>query len=389
MKLLVYLGQRLMTMIPTLVRLVITAVLAPYLAPFPEDVSATHPAKRLRPPSWEHPFGTDTLGRDVYRRVLYGGRITLVISVTVVGACILIGVPAGLIAGYCDNIVGDVVMRLADIFLAVPRVILALALSQALGPSLPNMLLALTITYWPWFARTVAAETRSVKQSTFVEASEALGMRPTRIIFCHVLPNVLSPIIVRSTVGMGFTILTAAALAPNPALIIADEPTSALDVTVQAQILLLLKSLVKERGTSVFLITHDLGVVAKLCDRVAVMYAGQEVEVAPTAALFRHPSHPYTQKLLDSLPDRQQGEIQGIPGVVPGLIDPPRGCRFHTRCEVAMPICREERPPAVELFPDHLVRCQLFPPDEVSHPTSSIPSEKPGMGTAEPRRPAA
>jgi len=123
-----------------------------------------------------------------------------------------IGVPAGLIAGYCDNIVGDVVMRLADIFLAVPRVILALALAQALGPSLPNMLLALTITYWPWFARTVAAETRSVKQSTFVEASEALGTRPTRIIFCHVLPNVLSPIIVRSTIGMGFTILTAAAL---------------------------------------------------------------------------------------------------------------------------------------------------------------------------------
>jgi peptide/nickel transport system permease protein len=156
-----------------LLGLVITAVLAPYLALFPEDVSATHPATRLQAPSWEHPFGTDTLGRDVYSRVLYGGRITLVISLTVVGACLLIGVPAGLIAGYCDNMVGDAVMRLADIFLAVPRVILALALSQALGPSLPNMLLALTITYWPWFARTVAAETRSVKHSTFIEASEA------------------------------------------------------------------------------------------------------------------------------------------------------------------------------------------------------------------------
>jgi peptide/nickel transport system permease protein len=195
-----------------LIGLVLTAAMAPYLAPFPEDVSATHPAQRLRAPNWEHPFGTDTLGRDIYSRVLYGGRITLVISFTVVGACLLIGVPAGLIAGYWENIVGDVVMRIADIFLAVPRVILALALSQALGPSLPNMLLALTITYWPWFARTVAAETRSVKQATFVEASEALGMRPMRIIFCHVMPNVLSPIIVRSTIGMGFTILTAAAL---------------------------------------------------------------------------------------------------------------------------------------------------------------------------------
>jgi peptide/nickel transport system permease protein len=195
-----------------LIGLLMTAAMAPYLAPFPEDVSATHPTKRLRPPSWEHPFGTDTLGRDIYSRVLYGGRITLVISITVVSACLLIGVPAGLIAGYSEGLIGDLVMRIADIFLAVPRIILALALSQALGPSLPNMLLALTITYWPWFARTVAAETRSVKQATFIEASEALGMRPMRIILCHVLPNVLSPIIVRSTVGMGFTILTAAAL---------------------------------------------------------------------------------------------------------------------------------------------------------------------------------
>jgi peptide/nickel transport system permease protein len=195
-----------------LIGLIFTAALAPYLAPFPEDVSATHPAQRLRPPSWEHPLGTDTLGRDIYSRILYGGRNTLVISVTVVTACIVIGVPAGLIAGYCENFVGNMIMRIADIFLAVPRVILALALSQALGPSLPNMLLALTITYWPWFARTVAAETRSVKQATFIEASDALGMRPMRVVFWHVLPNVLSSIIVRSTIGMGFTILTAAAL---------------------------------------------------------------------------------------------------------------------------------------------------------------------------------
>lgn len=168
--------------------------------------------------------------------------------------------------------------------------------------------------------------------------------------------------------GQRQRLLIAAALAPDPTLIVADEPTSALDVTVQAQILFLLKALVKERGTSVFLITHDLGVVAKLCDRVAVMYAGQEAEVAPTASLFRHPSHPYTRKLLDSLPNRQQGEIQGIPGVVPSLIDPPRGCRFHTRCAAVMPVCRQERPPAVELFPDHVVRCHLFPLDQgVAH----------------------
>jgi len=161
--------------------------------------------------------------------------------------------------------------------------------------------------------------------------------------------------------GQRQRLVIAAALAPAPTLIIADEPTSALDVTVQAQILLLLKSLVQERGTSVLLITHDLGVVAKLCDRVVVMYAGQEAEMAPTASAFTHPSHPYTWKLLESLPERQQGDIRGIPGVVPHLIDPPPGCRFHTRCEFAMPRCMQHQPAAMEILPDHWVRCHLFP----------------------------
>jgi len=161
--------------------------------------------------------------------------------------------------------------------------------------------------------------------------------------------------------GQRQRLVIAAALAPAPTLIIADEPTSALDVTVQAQILLLLKSLVQERGTSVLLITHDLGVVAKLCDRVVVMYAGQEAEMAPTASAFTHPSHPYTWKLLESLPERQQGDIRGIPGVVPHLIDPPPGCRFHTRCEFAMPRCMQHQPAAMEVLPDHWVRCHLFP----------------------------
>lgn len=192
--------------------LVCTALLAPYIAPFPEDIAATHPAQRLRAPSWTHPFGTDTLGRDIYSRVLFGGRITLIVSLTVVGACLLIGVPAGLIAGYYDNVASHLIMRMADIFLAVPRVILALAMAQALGPSLPNMMLALTVTYWPWFTIIVAAETRSVKKTVFVEATEALGVGPLRMLFGHILPNVLSSIIVRSTLSMGLTIMTAAVL---------------------------------------------------------------------------------------------------------------------------------------------------------------------------------
>ena len=140
--------------------LLCTAILAPYLAPFPEDVAATHPAQRLRAPSWEHPFGTDTLGRDIYSRLLFGGRLTLLIACTVVGACIAIGVPTGLIAGYYEHAISHLILRTADIFLAVPRVILALAMAQALGPSLPNLILALTVTYWPWFTLIVVAETK-------------------------------------------------------------------------------------------------------------------------------------------------------------------------------------------------------------------------------------
>jgi peptide/nickel transport system permease protein len=143
---------------------------------------------------------------------LFGGRITLLIALSVVGACLAIGVPAGLIAGYYDNIVSHLILRTADVFLAVPRVILALALAQALGPSLPNLILALTVTYWPWFTLIVVAETRTVKKATFVEATEALGVRPWRTILCHMFPNVLSPLIVRSTLSMGLTIITAAVL---------------------------------------------------------------------------------------------------------------------------------------------------------------------------------
>jgi peptide/nickel transport system permease protein len=192
--------------------LVCTALFAPYMAPFPEDVSATHAAHRLRAPSWTHPLGTDTLGRDIYSRVLFGGRITLMVSFAVVGACLLIGVSTGLVAGYCDNIASHLIMRTADIFLAVPRVILALAMAQALGPSLPNLILALTVTYWPWFTVIVAAEAKSVKTSTFVEATEALGVGTSRTVLGHILPNMLSPIIVRATLSMGTTIMTAAVL---------------------------------------------------------------------------------------------------------------------------------------------------------------------------------
>lgn len=195
-----------------LITLVFTAIFAPYLAPYPRDVYENHPKKKLQPPSWDHPCGTDTYGRDIFSRILFGGRITIIISVTVVGVAILIGVPIGLIAGYYQSWFSEAIMRISDIFLAIPQIILAMALAHALGPSIENVMLALSATYWPWFARIVMAETNNVRKSIFIEATEALGASSFRTICYHVLPNVLSPIIVRSSIGMGFTILTAAVL---------------------------------------------------------------------------------------------------------------------------------------------------------------------------------
>ena len=192
--------------------LVLCAILAPVLATHPDDVFELHPAKRLQPPSAKNLFGTDRMGSDIYSRLLFGARITILIGVIAVGASLVIGVPVGLVAGYYHSWASDLLMRVSDIFLAVPQVVLAIAIAQTLGPSLPNVILALSVTYWPWFARLVYAETRSLQKEVFVESTAALGASPFRLIALHVLPNVASPIIVRASIGMGFTILTAAAL---------------------------------------------------------------------------------------------------------------------------------------------------------------------------------
>ena len=192
--------------------LILIAILAPWLATHPNDVAEFHPAKRLRPPGSEHLFGTDRMGSDVYSRLLFGARITITIAVIAVGVSVLIGVPIGLIAGYYRNWASDLLMRVSDIFLAVPQIVLAIAIAQTLGPSIENVILALSATYWPFWARLVYAETRSALNETYVEAAVALGASPWRVMVLHVLPNISSSIIVRTTIGMGGTILTAAAL---------------------------------------------------------------------------------------------------------------------------------------------------------------------------------
>src|SRR5512144_3161396 len=166
--------------------------------------------------------------------------------------------------------------------------------------------------------------------------------------------------------GMAQRVMIAMALACVPELLIADEPTTALDVTIQAQILDLMRDLRREMGTSVILITHDLGVVAEMAERVAVMYAGEIVEQTDVTTLFDQPLHPYTQGLIGSIPIL--GEIKErldvIPGSVPNLVDLPPGCRFAPRCaareKYALKICAEKRPDLIEATPDHLVRCWLY-----------------------------
>jgi peptide/nickel transport system permease protein len=195
-----------------IVVLVAVAVFAPLIATHPEAVWDMNPRHRLLPPSETYLFGTDRMGADIFSRILFGARITLTIAIVAVGAALMIGVPIGLISGWCSNWLGEALMRVCDIFLAVPQIVLAIAISQTLGPSIENVILALSITYWPFWARLVFAETRSLKNEVFIESAIALGASPLRVMTLHVLPNIASAIIVRTSIGMGATILTAAAL---------------------------------------------------------------------------------------------------------------------------------------------------------------------------------
>jgi peptide/nickel transport system ATP-binding protein len=162
--------------------------------------------------------------------------------------------------------------------------------------------------------------------------------------------------------GMKQRAMIAMALARRPKIFLADEITTALDVTVQAQILKLLLVLKDEIDTSVILITHDLAVVAEVCDRVAVMYAGNIVEVASVGELFKNPLHPYTQGLLASIPraDASKAELTSIKGSVPNLIFPPSGCRFHPRCPKVFDRCLKDKPPLIEVSKGHFVECFLY-----------------------------
>ncbi len=161
--------------------------------------------------------------------------------------------------------------------------------------------------------------------------------------------------------GMRQRILIAMSIASNPDIIIADEATTALDVTIQAQILNLLDNLKNELGRTLIFVTHNLGIVSEMCDRVAVLYGGQVAEVASTKEIFLRPIHPYTQGLLKSIPllHKPKELLESITGVVPNLVNPPSGCRFHPRCSLKEEICTRERPKLLEVIPNHYVHCHV------------------------------
>ena len=193
-----------------------SAILAPRIAPW--DPARQMLMKRLRPPMWqerglrEHPLGTDHLGRDILSRILYGGRISLVVGLTAVSVSALIGVTLGLLAGFFGGRIDALIMRVVDVFLAIPYILLAMGVVFALGPSLLNVILVMGATRWVQFARIVRADVLSIREREFVAGARARGNRAARLLLRHVLPNALTPIIVVATLELAFMIIYESAL---------------------------------------------------------------------------------------------------------------------------------------------------------------------------------
>jgi peptide/nickel transport system permease protein len=186
------------------------AVLAPVIATHLPD--AVHPTQTLLSPSGEHLFGTDQLGRDIFSRVVYGARVSPLIAFLVLLLACLVGVPLGIAAGYFGGPIDDVVMRITDVFLAFPALLLALAFAAVMKPSVANTTIAIAFTWWPWYTRLVRGQAASVAGRQHVEAARALGVSRRRILFRHVLPNSITPLIVQVSLDVSAVILTASAL---------------------------------------------------------------------------------------------------------------------------------------------------------------------------------
>ena len=206
-----FLKNRLAVVGSIIMLIVVTlAIFAPLIAPY----SPTHMslADRLSSPSLRHLFGTDDVGRDILSRVIYGSRITLRICITVVGLTMVFGTVLGIFSGYVGGWVDEFIMRLTDVFLAFPALILAMAISAALGPSLQNAIMAMIVIWWPRYARVARGQVLTLREIDYIAAARAAGASSLRIMFRHILPNSISPIVIQGSLDLGGVVITAATL---------------------------------------------------------------------------------------------------------------------------------------------------------------------------------
>jgi len=196
-----------------LILVALSAVLAPVLTPYAsQGMGDPNLTAKFKPPGIEHPFGTDGLGRDQVARLMFGARRSLSMGLLVVLIAIAIGTPLGMIAGYLGGWIDEAIMRVTDVFLAFPPLLLAIAIAAALGASYINAVMAIAVTWWPWYARLARAQTLSVRERAYIEAAYSIGVRDRVIIGRHILPNIMTPIIVQGTLDVGTAILVAAGL---------------------------------------------------------------------------------------------------------------------------------------------------------------------------------
>jgi len=192
---------------------IVIAFIAPMIVPYPEDATgATHVLERFQSPSKAHFFGTDKIGRDIFSRVFMGAGLALQVGIVIISIAATIGVTLGAVAGYFGRWIDDLIMRITDIFLAVPALVLAIAITAALGKGITNVMIGISLVWWPGFARLTRSLVLSLKEEAFVEAANGIGASHARILFRHILPNAVSPIIVKMSTDFGFAVLTAAAL---------------------------------------------------------------------------------------------------------------------------------------------------------------------------------
>ncbi len=193
---------------------ILIAIFAPIVAPYPEQGQGrTNASDTMHPPSAKYLLGADRLGRDILSRIIYGARPALVVPIGVVLFAVLIGAPLGALAGYKGGWIDEVIMRITDLFLAFPSLLLAMAIAASIGRGLDKAAIALVVSWWPWYTRIARGAAVSLKEQYFVEAAQAIGVRDSVIIFRHILPNTLSPILVQATVDLGTVILAMGGLA--------------------------------------------------------------------------------------------------------------------------------------------------------------------------------